>query len=77
MHRLRDCVLCVCTRTPSSACVCRRYYCRHAWEVFICSSLLPKSCSEKAEGEGENKKVKPEKADNGESEEESGGERCF
>lgn len=44
IYRLQDFVpvAFVCGRV----CMCVRYCCRHAWEVFICWSLLPKFCGE-------------------------------
>ena len=74
IYWLQDCVP-VCVSALNTACVSLRYYCRHAWEVFICQSRLPISCSarERAkERRGTNRVGDAENPDNGESEDERG-----
>lgn len=59
LEQYTDCKIVSSVCVWSTACVCLRYYCRHAWEVFICWSLLPKSCRErKREREGGGEKTR-------------------
>lgn len=70
-----DCKIMSSLSVWSSACVCLWYCCGHAWEVFICRSLLTKSYRDGDAG-GEEEDVKRKHKDE-EVKEDSGEERCF